>query len=226
MSDTALVIMARYPEQGKIKTRLASRFGDYWTLQLYQAFLVDLAHRFAGWHYDLHWAYTPIEVDFDRCVAMLASLDSSLWRSFPQDGLALGDRLHHVFRTTYERHFQNTIVTASDSPHMDREVISQARDALDSANLVLGPAEDGGYYLIAMREPYDVFSEIPMSTPAVLQVTIEKAQSLGLSVHLLKPLCDIDELADLERLAHMLQKERTLAPATAACLDSLMKELG
>lgn len=226
MSDTALVIMARYPEKGKIKTRLATHFGDNGTLQLYQAFLVDLAQRFAGWHYDLHWAYTPLDVDFDRCVATLASLDASLWYSFPQDGLELGARLHHVFRTTCARHFQNTIVIASDSPHMDREVISQAREALDRADLVLGPAEDGGYYLIAMREPHDVFSDIPMSTPAVLQMTIEKAQHLGLSVHLLKPLFDIDELADLARLAHVLQQERMLAPATAACLDILIKELG
>jgi len=226
MSDTALVIMARYPEQGKIKTRLASHLGDNGTLQLYQAFLIDLAQRFAGWHYDLHWAYTPTDVDFDQCVATLASLDASLWQSFPQDGLELGTRLHHVFRTTDARRFENTIVIASDSPHLGRQVISQAREALDSADLVLGPAEDGGYYLIAMREPYDVFSEIPMSTPAVLQMTIEKAQGLGLSVHLLKPLFDIDELADLARLVDILQRERALAPATAACLDHLIKELG
>jgi rSAM/selenodomain-associated transferase 1 len=222
MSDTALVIMARYPELGKTKTRLAASIGAEETLHLYRAFLIDLAQRFADWNCDLYWAYTPANVEFAEFLRGLVSLDISLWRNFPQHGTGLGDRLLHAFCTTHADHMCKTIVIASDSPHISHALISQAQEALDSADVVLGPAEDGGYYLIAMRKPHDVFSGIPMSTQHVLQMTVDKAHQLGLSVHLLEPLFDIDELPDLFRLAHILQEEQALAPATAACLAKIM----
>lgn len=224
MSDTALVIMARCPEKGKTKTRLAASIGNEETLELYRAFLIDLTRRFAGWRYDLHWVYTPVDADFDHVITSLTGLDASLWCSFPQSGAGLGERLLHAFRITHACSFQNTVLMASDSPHISRAIIEQARQALDHSDVVLGPAEDGGYYLIAMKRPYDVFSEIPMSTPHVLQMTIEKARSQGLSVYLLETLFDIDELSDLMRLARLLQREQTLAPTTATCC-SIMKEL-
>jgi len=119
------------------------------------------------------------------------------------------------------RQFCRTIVIASDSPQISRAAILQAVQALETTDVVLGPAEDGGYYLIAMREPYDVFSGIPMSTEVVLQMTIEKAQQQRLSIHLLEPLFDIDEPPDLTRLAELLHQDSTLAPYTAACLAEL-----
>jgi uncharacterized protein len=216
MSDTALVIMARYPQEGSIKTRLAARLGAAATLELYQAFLTDLARRFAGWDCDLHWAFTPAGAAFDSCVAGLAAMDASLWSSFPQQGADLAERLRHAFRSVAARHFPQTILIGSDSPQIGRDVITRARQALAGADVVLGPAEDGGYYLIAMREAHDVFSGIPMSTPDVLHMTIEKARSQGLSVHLLEPLFDVDELPELVRLAHLLRREQALAPITAA----------
>jgi len=222
MSDTALVIMARYPELGKTKTRLAASIGAEETLHLYRAFLIDLAQRFADWDCDLYWAYTPANVKFAEFLSGLVSLDASSWRNFPQHGAGLGDRLHHAFCTTHTDRMRKTIVIASDAPHISHALISQAEQALDSADVVLGPAEDGGYYLIAMRKPHDVFSGIPMSTQHVLHMTVDKAHHLGLSVHLLEPLFDIDEFPDLFRLAHILQEEQALAPATAACLAKIM----
>jgi rSAM/selenodomain-associated transferase 1 len=223
MSDTALVIMARYPEQGKVKTRLAHSLGDEATLNLYQAFLADLARRFANWSCDLHWAYTPANSEFATLATILALSYTSSGQCFPQQGHDLGERLHHVFRTTQVRHYPYTIVISSDSPHISRATIMQARQALETVDVVLGPAEDGGYYLVAMREPHDVFSGIPMSTEVVLQMTIAKAQSQGLSVHLLEPLFDVDELPELLRLAQLLQRNSSLAPATAAQLAYLTK---
>lgn len=225
MSDTALVIVARYPEKGKTKTRLARSLGDDATAQLYHAFLTDLAQRFAGWSYDLHWAYTPAEADFASFATTLAPEHATDMRSFPQQGPDLGARLQHAFQSTCGRGYSKTILIGSDSPQISRAIIQRAEAALEHADVVLGPAEDGGYYLIAMRQPYDVFSDIPMSTSVVLQMTIEKAQRQRLAVSLLEPLFDIDELPDLERLAHLLQRDQGLAPATAACLAHLTKEL-
>ena len=225
MSDTALTIMARYPEKGKIKTRLARSIGEEATLHLYQAFLCDLAQRFADWTCDLHWAYTPTKHDFAAFVATLVPEHTERISVFPQQGPDLGPRLYQVFHTLRVHQFRRTLVIGSDSPQISRATILQAEQALETADVVVGPAEDGGYYLIAMREPHDVFTGIPMSTEVVLQMTIEKAQEQRLSVHLLEPLFDIDEQPDLIRLAELLQQDSMLAPYTAACLAEL-KEYG
>ena len=120
-----------------------------------------------------------------------------------------------------DRGYRGTIVISSDSPHISLEIVTQAREALDAADVVLGPADDGGYYLIAMRRPYDVFSGIPMSTSIVAQKTIELAESQGLKVHTLEHVFDIDELPDLVRLARLLERDSSLAPETAISLSTL-----
>lgn len=214
--DTALVVMARTPRLGEVKTRLAASLGPAATLQLYRAFLADLARRFAmESDYTLHWAYTPIEDDFATDLAQLVP-GRSIGACFPQRGFDLASRLYHVFCETSTRAFAKTIVIGSDVPQVSSALISQARLALDEYDVVLGPAEDGGYYLIAMREPHDLFTSVPMSTDQVLQLTISKACTLFLSVYLLDTLFDVDELPDFWRLARVLQADPGLAPMTAA----------
>jgi uncharacterized protein len=225
MSDTALMIMTRYPQKGQVKTRLARQIGDEATLQIYQAFLSDLATRFSKTAYDLYWVYTPAIPDFHAALSTLLAPTSLPGRSFPQQGEGLGARLLDAFRTISAQDYQAGILIGSDNPHIAKETILQAREALKDADVVLGPAEDGGYYLIAMCRPYDLFTDIPMSTDAVLRLTIQKAQDQNLRVHLLNPLFDIDEQADLLRLVRLLEEEPTLAPATAACLAQLKKEI-
>ena len=221
MADTALVVMARYPEAGKTKTRLARSIGDDRVTCLYRAFLTDLAQRFAGQCCHLHWAYTPAEVNYHGFLATLVPSLVQHMCCFPQEGAELGARLHHTFKWTRARDFQRTIVIGSDSPQISLDIVTQASQALDEADVVLGPADDGGYYLIAMRKPHDVFSGIPMSTSVVTHMTMELAQRQGLKVHLLAPLFDVDELPDLLRLAQLLRTNTSLAPATAAQLTAI-----
>ncbi len=221
MPDTALVVMARYPQFGTTKTRLARTIGNEETVGLYKAFLTDLAEKFARQACDLHWAYTPSEIDYLSFIATLAPAHIEHMHAFPQYGTDLGARLHHVFQCTRDQGYQRTIVIGSDSPQINLDAILQAQKALDVADVVLGPADDGGYYLLAMRSPHDVFSNIPMSTCVVARMTIELAQSQGLKVHTLDRLFDIDELSDLLRLAQLLELDPALAPTTAAYLATI-----
>ena len=140
MPDTALVVMARYPEVGATKTRLARAIGVEEAAHLYRAFLTDLAQRFAGQPYDLHWAYTPSGVGYAAFMATLAPSLVQYMRFFPQEGPELGTRLHHAFRWTYERGYQRTIVISSDSPHLSRNIVVRAREALDEADGSCGSA--------------------------------------------------------------------------------------
>lgn len=224
-AETALVIMARQPRLGQVKTRLAAELGAEATLQLYRAFLTDLALRFASTRdCALHWAYTPGDCAFADELARLAP-GKPTGVCFPQRGADFADRLYQVVRETSARGFARTIIMSSDSPQVSTELIDQARTALDEHDVVLGPAEDGGYYLIALREPHDLFTDIPMSTDQVLRMTVERARARALSVHLLEPLFDVDEFSDYLRLARLLQDEPALAPTTAACIAQVMKEL-
>jgi uncharacterized protein len=224
MSDTALVIMARYPERGKVKTRLARFLGEDETLLLYHAFLQDLAQRFSNWTYDLHWAYTPAvhEHVFSSLIAsLIAEQDPSMY-VFPQLGEDFGTRLYQAFMKMHEMLYSRVILIGSDSPQISRATVQRAYEALDIADVVLGPAEDGGYYLLAMRQPYDVFSGIPMSTDVVLDMTIARAQAQHLSVYLLEPLFDVDTQHELARLSVLLQHNSFLAPCTATYLSTLL----
>lgn len=222
MPDTALVIVARYPQAGTTKTRLARAIGDEATVRLYRAFLTDLAHRFAGNAlYDLYWAYTPGEIDYAAFLATLAPSLAHSMRCFPQQGDEFGMCLLNAFRWTYERGYKRTILIGSDSPHIGADVIARAWDALDEADVALGPADDGGYYLIAMHQPHDVFQDIPMSTSQVLQLTIDLARRQGLRVSTLDTLFDVDEESDLARLAQLLRANASLAPVTATHLATI-----
>jgi hypothetical protein len=222
MPDTALIVMARYPEAGKTKTRLARSLGDTPVALLYKAFLTDLAQRFAGYNVcDLRWTYTPVESAFPALATTLAPPFIQEQDCFPQQGADLGARLHYAFQWAQQQGFHYTIIIGSDTPHVGRHILDTAREKLEHADVVLGPAEDGGYYLIAMRSPYDVFSGIPMSTSVVLQMTIAAAKRQNLRIELLETLLDIDELPDLQRLARMLEKDQALAPATAHQLTEI-----
>lgn len=220
-TDTALVVMARYPELGKTKTRLARTLGDKETLGLYRAFLSDIAQRHTGQVYTLCWAYTPAEVDYVGLVSTLAPAYAPTMRCFPQQGLELGARIHNAFHWTQAQGFTYTILIGSDSPQISRETIAMARQALDEVEVVLGPSDDGGYYLLGMRKAHDVFSGIPMSTDVVAQMTLEAAQRQGLTTRLIDKLFDVDELSDLIRLAALLTQDAALAPITAAYLETM-----
>ena len=224
MLDSALMIMTRYPQLGKVKTRLARSIGAEATLQLYTSFLADLALRFHETRSDLYWVYTPALPDFHQALAKLLAPVHLPGHSFPQQGDDLGERLLAAFRTIQAKGYQAAVLIGSDSPHIPASAITRALQALDNADVVLGPSDDGGYYLIAMREPYDVFTDIPMSTDAVLRLTLEKAQSQGLRVDVLATLSDVDEYADLLRLAQLLAAEPALAPTTADCIAQFKKE--
>ena len=220
--DTAVVVMARYPTPGQTKTRLARTLGDNETVQLYRAFLSDIVLHHANQSYTLCWTYTPEDVDYQTLIeTLVSSVPVKHMRYFPQQGADLGERLHYAFHWAHDQGYQNTIVIGSDSPQILPETIAHARTALDEADVVPGPSDDGGYYLLGMKRPYDVFSNIPMSTASVTAMTIEAAQRQGLRVQSIETLFDVDEMPDLQRLAALLTHNRSLAPVTAAYLEHI-----
>lgn len=212
---TALAVMARYPVAGEVKTRLARTIGAAAACDLYRAFLQDIQQRFSGGGRTLVWAYHPPERDF-------ASLFPAGTRCIPQLGSDLSARMHHCFCTLAAEGFSHVIMIGADVPHVRDEWLDAAEAALAHADIALGPSDDGGYYLIAMAAPHDVFTGIQMSTDRVLKDTLGRAAALGLRVELLPPTFDVDEPQDLERLRGVLaEQEAEPLPHTQAVLERL-----
>lgn len=211
---SALVVMARYPEPGRVKTRLARTYGNERTCRLYLAFLQDLASRFGRQRRPLIWMVEPAVGDF-------ASLLPGPVVCLPQRGETLADRMYDCFvrllGSSYR--FEKILLIGSDMPHIRAEWIAQAEEWLDGTDVVLGPTDDGGYYLVGMRAPHDVFRGIEMGRETVRAQTLQRVEELGLTRRELPRSFDIDEPADLERLAQLLRQTADLElPATRAAL--------
>jgi len=220
-SAAALVVMARYPTPGRVKTRLARAIGANQASALYRAFVQDLDERFAVRTGAVIWAFDPPESDFPALVRAGV-------RCMPQVGRDLGERMHACFCLLTGEHFDRVLLLGADVPHVRDEWFAEAEAVLDQADVVLGPTDDGGYYLIGMREPHDLFSGVPMSTPCVLAETLAKAESARLRVHLLPRTFDVDEVEDLTRLRRelTLHAGQLRLPRTAACLKDLETSSG
>lgn len=200
----ALTIVAKYPAPGVAKTRLGARIGMEAAADVYRAFLLDLHDRFTPTQYahayHLHWAYVPHQ----RSLAEIVGHDARL---LPQRGDDLADRLYFICRDLCAAGYRRAVIVGSDSPHIPATTAARAFALLARADLVLGPADDGGYYLIGLHlhpQPRDVFRGIRMSTPTVLAETLARADRLKLTVVLTEPTFDVDEPEDLERLRVLL----------------------
>ena len=202
---TALVLFARFPEPGAVKTRLAAATGPAFAAQIYHAFLSDLLPRIRDACDQRVLAYTP---DTPKSVAFFRDLtdgDATLW---PQPSGSLGERLSAGF-DTFLGQFQRVIVIGSDTPTLPPELIAEADESLENSDCVLGPAVDGGYYLVGLRRSCaDMFTDIVWDGPNVLEQTVSRVQSAGLSLHVLRPWYDVDTVDDLHALRGHLAAQR------------------
>jgi len=192
MSAELLVILAKYPTPGKVKTRLAREIGAKAAAQAYRGVLRILAGTFEDAPFHLEWRITPARSPFRRLVG-----DTHQVRAQP--GGDLGNRLLVTFEESFARGFQRVIIMASDSPDVSCRTVKSAFAALKRAKVVLQPTEDGGYALVGMTTPLDLFSGMSWSTPAVMEQTRARLRALGLQHVELPVTYDIDTIDDLRR---------------------------
>jgi len=210
----ALVIMARYPEEGAVKTRLALDLGPSWTLRLYRAFIDDLAGKFGCLQRPLIWCYLPKSSPFPQ-------LFSQRYSCRPQSGTSLQQRMLRIFEDLFGEGFQRVVVIGADVPHIPVEAVEDAFALLSATDVVLRPSCDGGYHLIGLRAAGDLFSRISMGTNRVLRETVERAASMGLSVHCLAPSFDVNTIEDVKRLIRFLAETDDPLPRTREVLAEL-----
>lgn len=215
-----LMIVVKEPVVGQVKTRLAAGIGALSALALYQAFTHDtivLARQVPG--VDVALVFWP---EHARSYFAATCPDALL---LPQSGRDLGERLLNAFEQAQALGYDRSVIVSSDSPSLPVAYLSQAFEQLEHAPVVLGPCEDGGYYLIGLRQPQpELFRDITWSTAVVYQQTVERAATAGLEVAALPTWYDIDTSADLERLHTDLSSQPTsAATATLAMLKGMAR---
>jgi rSAM/selenodomain-associated transferase 1 len=209
-----LVIMAKAPRPGEVKTRLASSLSSEAVTAFYRCLLDDTL-ALARSLDDVEVAIMCPESDVNE----LAKLAGSQVSIVAQKGEGLAAGLTSVFAHFTKSRQRRTIAFNSDSPHLPRSVLEDAFETLSTHDLVVGPTHDGGYYLVGAKTPHrSLFASDGMSTSSALEKLLSHARALGLSVGFAAPFYDIDVADDLSRLAEELRLGPARAPRTAAWL--------
>ena len=208
-NSNALIVVAKRPAPGNTKTRLSPPLTPELASALYECFLLDtLAHMRQVRHAQHVIAYLPH--DGQEYFYQFAS-DFEL---IPQEGDDLGERLDRALTSYLSRGYQRVVIMDSDSPTLPADYLSQAFHVLsDGADVVLGPCDDGGYYLIGIKRPAPrLLREVHMSTSTVAAETIALAKDEGLNLISLPSWYDVDDSASLSRLR---QEIEALHPSVA-----------
>lgn len=196
-----LAILAKAPNPNEVKTRLVPPLDPETAASLYRNFLLDKLEQVKNIKgTKLFLAYTPREDKaFFKKIAARFTLIS-------QVGTNLGERLANLSYTLFNRGFKKVVLLDSDTPNLPLKYIRHALRRLDRFDVTLGPCEDGGYYLIGLRSNVSgIFEGIPWSTSRVVESTIQKALTLGLTISLIDRWYDVDTLEDLIRLKKNLE---------------------
>ncbi|HVA76554.1 MAG TPA: TIGR04283 family arsenosugar biosynthesis glycosyltransferase [Candidatus Binataceae bacterium] len=208
-----ICVFAKPPRPGETKTRLIPALGAQGAAKLAHAFFQDtwaLLRKIAD--------ATLILAVTDRDPAFDAAVEAEVWLQGDGD---LGDRMERALRRALERS-NAAIVVGSDSPGLPLRIFEQARQALLRADAILGPSEDGGFYLIGLtRCPDGLLAGLRWSQSDTCERTLERLRSRGLRVQMLERWFDVDEPADLERLGKMIARGEVSVPATSAALREI-----
>lgn len=209
-----LAIFAKTPVPGKVKTRLSPPLSLHQAAELYSCMLLDTIARTRSLGIDIVIFYEG-DREFFRAAAPEATLIHQ------QDG-GLGIRLEHAFDALAELGYGPRVVIGTDGPDLPLHYMEKAFQLLDEGTeAVFGPAEDGGYYLVALKGAYGaVFRDIPWSGEQVLDKTLQQAEASGLSVSLLPHWFDVDSYQDLLRPG--LSDPVNGAPLTRAFIAGLL----
>lgn len=197
----ALIVVAKKPAPGRTKTRLVPPLTPRAAADLYEALLcdtLDIARSVPGVRPMIAFLPEGAEGYFRR---LAPEFDLML-----QEGRDLGERLDNALTRCLSDGFRRAVIMDSDSPTLPVRTLEQAFESLDASDVVIGPCDDGGYYLIGLKRPAPrLLRQVRMSTSQVLRDTLELAAAEGLSVTQLPPWYDVDDASGLERLRRELR---------------------
>jgi len=206
-NSNALIVVAKRPTPGKTKTRLSPPLTPELASALYECFLFDTLDQIRQVRDAQHVIAYLDEYDYFQHLAPDFEL-------IPQEGHDLGERLDNALTFYLSRGYERVVIMDSDSPTLPPDYLSRAFHVLsDRADVVLGPCDDGGYYLIGLKKPIPrLLREVHMSTPTVAADTMALAKEEGLNLVMLPTWYDIDDIASLSRLIKEIEELELVSP--------------
>ena len=198
--DNAVILFARDPILGQVKTRLSSSFDDETILRLYTCFVEDSLGKIR----QVDNADCFVGISPSNISGFFNGIEDSGTRLFIQQGKDLGDKMRQAFVDRFSDGYKKVVIIGSDSPSLPVSYINQALNS--DKDLMLGPSTDGGYYLIAMTgKVSEVFDGIAWGTEQVLDETLNRVKKAGVSLELLPVWYDVDFPEDLKFLKTHLE---------------------
>jgi rSAM/selenodomain-associated transferase 1 len=215
----SLIVFAKEPLPGRVKTRMTPPLSPELAAHLYRELLQDVLAATGRAARTLGLAPVLAVHPPEACERM-AGLASPAFRIVPQIGASLGARMEHVLLREFAGGQAPLLLRGSDSPTLDTRCFEAALAGLAAHDLVISPDPDGGYSLVGVNRPAPGLFDHPMSTPSALADTLARARGLGLDAVLLEPAFDLDTVADLRLLAAARSARAELpCPRTLAFLD-------
>jgi rSAM/selenodomain-associated transferase 1 len=191
MDKNAVIILIRNPVLGHVKTRLAAELGNFNALNVYKI-LLNYTRDIANSINSSRLLFYSDFIDFND------DWEDGIYKKYLQNGNDFGEKMLNAFKIALAEH-KLAIIIGSDCFELSSEIIELAFKKLKSFDVILGPAKDGGYYLMGLKKVYSqLFQDKNWSTDSVLSETINTIKNLGLSYYLLPLLGDIDTLQDLK----------------------------
>jgi rSAM/selenodomain-associated transferase 1 len=199
-TDCKVLFFLKWPEAGKVKTRLGEKIGDEAAAELYANFVLDELEMLKTLDVPLTICFHPAER-----LSYLRRWLGEEYDFMEQKGKDLGSRMRNAFAETFATGYKKTVLIGSDVPDMEGRVLVDAFESLEENDAVIGPTVDGGYYLIGFRGDSfrsEVFEGMEWSTSEVFAKTLEKFDGFGdnYQVGMLDTLQDVDTLDDLLEL--------------------------
>lgn len=188
MTDALVIVFVKNIKLGTVKTRLAKTIGDYGAFEVYSE-LVKITEK----------ATTDLQID-KRIYFSDAIIENKWPNEFKtvQNGSDLGERMLNAFKDGFESGYKKIVLIGSDLPDINTSHIESGLKALEKSDVVFGPAEDGGYYLIGLKYLIsEIFKNKPWSQSHLLKTTLQELHNLNVSVSTLETLNDIDTYEDL-----------------------------
>ena len=197
MMTDHLIVFAKSPEPGNVKTRLTPPLLDEQAASLAEAFLRDVLGTCSG----LSGVWPTLQYAPVGCRGRMQEIAGPEWRVKLQRGGDLGERMEHALGVRLTGPNTRAVIVGSDSPQIGAERIAEAFSHLERSDMVLGPCDDGGFYLVGLRRWVPgIFEGVRWSCPETLSDAIRRADELGVTVSLLEGAYDVDDEAGLQRL--------------------------
>ena len=219
MARPTLIMMSKAPVEGQVKTRLASDTSSAFAAKLQEAFIYDTADRFQTGLYRAVVACAP-----NRQHPTFERLANNGWELWNQGPGSLGERMQRARDRALDEGAGPAVIIGSDSPTLPKALVNRAFEALEHCEVVVGPAFDGGYYLIGTSQSDDsVFTDIPWGTASVFSTTVRRLQERHTRFLVLPFWYDVDDIDAVRRMSSHLGCEGPHGPIAAPCTEKLIR---